>query len=303
MPMNHRNASTVLLLLLLLFLIVLPVNGRRSFDTLQSATRNKLCFDDDENDVDDTHSSIQVRTAFLAKEERVFFGETSDALLRYSRPAADDQVRLCSTSAIAHSMKPRPLLFWENMVCGAISRSIAQTVMHPANTMKTILQSSRGTERPTLWSLMRPSNFQRLSRGAGANFLLSVPHGAVNFAVLEFVRSKFAVVVNRTPALKQRAEQIGPGLDFLSSSLSTVCCSIVSTPQMMITDNIMAGNFNNMPEAIRGLWMRDGIKGFYAGWWPGLAGKIPSYVSANNDALACQKSWLFLCAHSLSHTP
>jgi hypothetical protein len=286
MPMEHRNATTVLLLLLL---IVLAVNGRRSFDTLQAATRTKLCFahdDNNNNHIDDEHSSIQVqvRPAFLSKEEHAFFKETSDALLRYSRPAAknindDQQVRLCSTSAIAHSMKPRPLVFWENMVCGAISRSIAQTVMHPANTMKTILQSSRGMERPTVLTLMHPTNFRRLSRGAGANFLLSVPHGAVNFAVLELVRSKFAVIVNRTPALKHRAEQIGPGLDFLSSSLATICCSIVSTPQMMITDNIMAGNFNNMPEAIRGLWMRDGIKAFYAGWWPGLAGKIPSYVS------------------------
>ena len=32
---------------------------------------------------------------------------------------------------------------------------------------------------------MRPKNFKMLSRGAGAQFLLSVPHGAVNFAVLE----------------------------------------------------------------------------------------------------------------------
>eukprot|EP00592_Proboscia_alata_P018440 CAMPEP_0194419886 /NCGR_PEP_ID=MMETSP0176-20130528/19099_1 /TAXON_ID=216777 /ORGANISM="Proboscia alata, Strain PI-D3" /LENGTH=173 /DNA_ID=CAMNT_0039227131 /DNA_START=154 /DNA_END=672 /DNA_ORIENTATION=+ len=35
------------------------------------------------------------------------------------------------------------LAFWENMICGAVSRSIAQTLMHPANTMKTILQSNR----------------------------------------------------------------------------------------------------------------------------------------------------------------
>jgi hypothetical protein len=48
---------------------------------------------------------------------------------------------------------------------------------------------------------------------------------------------------------------------------------------MMITDNIMAGNYPNLPEALVGLAKDRGIKGFYAGWWPGLAGKIPSYVS------------------------
>jgi hypothetical protein len=36
-----------------------------------------------------------------------------------------------STAAL---LQPRPLMFWENMVAGAISRSIAQTIMHPANT-------------------------------------------------------------------------------------------------------------------------------------------------------------------------
>lgn len=165
----------------------------------------------------------------------------------------------------------RPLKFWETMICGAISRSVAQTIMHPANTMKTILQSSR--DRPSLIELARPQNFRRLTRGAGANFILSVPHGAVNFAVLELVRSKLNELNQRSPWSLP-----GPGLDFLSSALSTIACSVVSTPQMMITDNIMAGNYANLPAAIGGLANRGGIQGFYAGWWPGLVGKIPSYA-------------------------
>ena len=236
------------------------------------------------------HSPHQLRTAMTtSRQEQITFGKADPAVLirRYQQPPP---VHLCaSKTAISSStssatttatniVTTRPLVFWENMVCGAISRSIAQTIMHPANTMKTILQSTRGPGRPTIAALAHPRNFHRLSRGAGANFLLSVPHGAVNFAVLEFVRSKLNALVQQTPTLQKRQSQIGPGLDFLSSSISTICCSIVSTPQMMITDNIMAGNFNNMQEAIRGLYLRDGIQGFYAGWWPGLAGKIPSYV-------------------------
>jgi hypothetical protein len=45
------------------------------------------------------------------------------------------------------------------------------------------------------------------------------------------------------------------------------------------TDNIMAGNYANLPGAVQGLYANQGIAGFYAGWFPGLAGKIPSYVS------------------------
>eukprot|EP00546_Thalassionema_frauenfeldii_P009579 CAMPEP_0178909852 /NCGR_PEP_ID=MMETSP0786-20121207/8769_1 /TAXON_ID=186022 /ORGANISM="Thalassionema frauenfeldii, Strain CCMP 1798" /LENGTH=385 /DNA_ID=CAMNT_0020582033 /DNA_START=418 /DNA_END=1575 /DNA_ORIENTATION=- len=172
-----------------------------------------------------------------------------------------------ATAALA----ARPLVFWENMVCGAISRSVAQTIMHPANTMKTMLQSRMETD--SFGKLMSPSNFHRLTIGAGANFVLSLPHGAVNFAVLEFVRSKLTQLL---PA--EAGGRLGPGLDFVSSCLSTVCCSVVSTPQMMIIDNIMAGNYPNLPAAARGLYQQRGIAGFYAGWFPGLAGKIPSYA-------------------------
>jgi hypothetical protein len=133
----------------------------------------------------------------------------------------------------------RKLEFWESMVCGAVSRSVAQTIMHPANTMKTIMQNSRGgLTDPTYSSLLRPESFRRLSQGAGANFLLSVPHGAINFAVLEFVRHKLAQTVEATPYLKERSERFGPGLDFLSSAISTITCSVVSTPQMMITGTL-----------------------------------------------------------------
>jgi Mitochondrial carrier protein len=172
----------------------------------------------------------------------------------------------------------RSLVFWENMICGATSRSIAQTVMHPANTMKTMLQNARGPDRPTIATLLQPSNFRRLTVGAGANFLLSMPHGAVNFAVLELVRSRMSTFVRSQPRLSSVERRFGFGLDFLSSSISTVACSIVSTPQMMITDNIMAGNYPNLLAAITGLAKSRGILGFYSGWWPGLVGKIPSYA-------------------------
>ena len=174
------------------------------------------------------------------------------------------------------------LSFWENMVCGAISRSIAQVATHPANTMKTLLQSNRNSGAPmTIGQLAQPKNFKLLTRGAGAQFVLSVPHGAVNFAVLEFVRKQIFTAAMKSPwfAKKQESNKaVGPLMDFASSAVSTVCCSVISTPQMMVVDNIMAGTYSNLGTAFSGLGREKGILGFYAGWWPGLAGKIPSYV-------------------------
>jgi Mitochondrial carrier protein len=172
----------------------------------------------------------------------------------------------------------RPLVFWENMVCGAISRSVAQTLMHPANTMKTILQNSKTGSGVTIGKLIRPESIFTLTRGAGANFLLSVPHGAVNFAVLEFVRRNLGHLVEKNEFMAKNQKKFSAGLDFVSSALATITCSVVSTPQMMIMDNIMVGNYPNLVSAVRGLAKNRGIEGFYLGWWPGLAGKIPSYA-------------------------
>jgi len=185
----------------------------------------------------------------------------------------------------------RPLLFWENMISGAISRSFAQTMMHPANTMKTILQSrnsnryaqdlglAAGSE-VRIGELLKPRNLKMLTRGAGAQFLLSVPHGACNFAVLEYTRAlmgKWFGGGGKGAKGNNGKKRTGLGLDFLSSGIATFACSIVSTPQMMITDNIMSGTYPNLPSAVRGLYSEGGINGFYTGWLPGITGKIPSY--------------------------
>ena len=174
----------------------------------------------------------------------------------------------------------RRLQFWEAMVCGAVSRSTAQTIMHPANTMKTILQSKRavpGKAPLTVKSFLQWKHAQKLTRGAGAQLLLSLPHGAVNFAVLEFVRRQMNNLVSQSRYADTINRNFGPGMDFLSSALSTVCCSVVSTPQMMICDNIMAGTYPNLITATTELMKDKGVAGFYTGWWPGIAGKIPSY--------------------------
>ena len=59
------------------------------------------------------------------------------------------------------------------------SYSVAQTALHPANVIKTMLQA-KGSVRAML-----PLTWSTLSRGAGAQFLLSLPNGALHFAVLE----------------------------------------------------------------------------------------------------------------------
>ena len=173
---------------------------------------------------------------------------------------------------------PRHLSFWESMTCGAISRSVSQTLTHPANAMKTILQSD---ETATIKSLVQRNNLRRLTQGAGAQLVLSLPQGAVNFAVLEYTRKLVGDLARRSRLFGEENNKpndvVGCCLDFVSSAASTVCCLVVSGPITVISDNIMSGNYPNLNAAVTGIASRGGVEGFYAGWRPQLAAKIPSY--------------------------
>ena len=62
------------------------------------------------------------------------------------------------------------LTFKQAMFAGAVSRSIAQTCMQPANVVKTLLQG-RGTSKQ-----LSNLSFSLLTRGAGAQFTMYVSH-------------------------------------------------------------------------------------------------------------------------------
>jgi solute carrier family 25 S-adenosylmethionine transporter 26 len=51
---------------------------------------------------------------------------------------------------------------------------------------------------------------------------------------------------------------LNPAMDFLSSSISTFICSIISTPQMVLTDRIMAGVYEHFLQAICWIYKTEG---------------------------------------------
>ena len=69
------------------------------------------------------------------------------------------------------------LTYYGLMVAGAVARSVSATAIHPLNVMKTMLQTKGGKMPAFTWKV--------LSRGAGSQLIMSVPHGALNFVVTE----------------------------------------------------------------------------------------------------------------------
>lgn len=47
---------------------------------------------------------------------------------------------------------------------------------------------------------------------------------------------------------------------------------------MVLTDRIMAGVYDNFFQAVKEISFNEGYFGFYNGWFPALAQKIPSYA-------------------------
>lgn len=99
----------------------------------------------------------------------------------------DTQVKrsqgLVSTITAASTAMTEQLSFMQTMTAGAVSRTMAQTLLHPAHTYKTILQLRDSELKGTAAKL----TLERLLRGVDAQFLLSLPHGAFHFFVIDQV--------------------------------------------------------------------------------------------------------------------
>lgn len=165
----------------------------------------------------------------------------------------------------------RELTYLGLLLAGAVARSASATAVHPLNVIKIMLQR-KGGKMPEI-------SFQSLMRGSGSQLAWSIPHGAFSFFVIENTKKVLAlwsILFNMKSVIPTHI--LNPMLDFLSSCVSTFICSIISTPQMVVTDRIMANVYPDLFTAIRRIYNTEGLLGFYTGWLPAIMQKIPSYA-------------------------
>jgi solute carrier family 25 S-adenosylmethionine transporter 26 len=235
-----------LLLVLLLLLLVVATCGDSSPTSLMYSSTNII-----------DNPLISFKSWLVSLRPRASYAASTSTQAFQYNTAVVRSTLVASSIAVDQS-----LTYMQTLTAGAVSRAIAQSVMHPANTFKTILQLKHNEK------IMKRLTPSRLLRGVDAQFLFAIPHGAVHFFVIDQVKLQLS---------KFMPSKLDFLSDFSSSSISTVICSIVSTPQMVLTDRLMAGVYPSFPIALRKILRTEGIKGFYTGWWPALAQKIPSY--------------------------
>ena len=139
-----------------------------------------------------TYTTYASRPAVIEGERRVS-ASTFDARSRFdvqlvaAAVSLAKQAKKAKSSTAAATEKSifsrvdakgkKHLTYYGLMVAGAMARTAAATAVHPLNVCKTLLQTKGGVMPALKWSV--------LSRGAGSQFIMSVPHGAINFAVTE----------------------------------------------------------------------------------------------------------------------
>ena len=177
--------------------------------------------DDDDEDDEDGYEYEEVGAGQRHQPAR---HRAKKVLVRSITAAGAGAGVVAGAGAVQQQGQKLSMTYLQTMTAGAVSRTMAQTLMHPANTYKTLLQLKRpaaaatATSRVTVarksasllgkaaltlgpgslalrfsrWSQQRHGlgqelTLRRLLRGVDAQFLLSLPHGAFHFFVIDQV--------------------------------------------------------------------------------------------------------------------
>jgi hypothetical protein len=214
-----------------------------------------------------TNSLLNARKSNVQKKPNRQVKETESVVIASNIANSSDVF-----SHYDEKTKEQVLTYYGLMVAGAVARSVSATAVHPLNVIKTMLQTRQGKMPELTW--------RALTAGAGSQFIMSVPHGALSFAATETARTELARITANSTIIQKfiPSKVLNPLLDFLASSISTFICSVISTPQMVLSVTIMAGLHPNFFGAIACIAREEGLRGFYHGWLPALVQKIPSYA-------------------------
>lgn len=245
--------------------------SKRKKVNIQVGSSDDKCDNDHDNDHDNYHDYDYDNVNNNDKRDQVAISAQAKVKGRKRKRVKAEFKKWLGAFSQEDSIGNRVLTYHGLMLAGAVARATSATFVHPLNVIKTLLQTREGKLPPMTWNA--------LSRGAGSQFLMSIPHGALNFAVTESSKITMSQL-SENHKLKDTINPsvLNPMLDFISSAVATFICSSVSTPQMVLTDRIMTGRYNNFIDAVYNVFTTEGIIGFYRGWFPALCQKIPSYA-------------------------
>ncbi|KAL7439772.1 hypothetical protein ACHAXH_006469 [Discostella pseudostelligera] len=147
-----------------------------------------------------------------------------------------------------------------HLAAAAAARAVSIFGMYPVDTIKTRMQMKQG-------DAFRMSG---LYKGVAGSLVGQVPYGVLTFGSYEIYKQS---LMNRFPSIK-------PAFIYaLAAVMGDVTGSGWLCPSEVVKQQLQAGIYPSMSEAIKGIWEKSGMAGFYQGYTGGLARDVPFRVA------------------------
>jgi len=147
-----------------------------------------------------------------------------------------------------------------HLAAAAAARAVSIFGMYPVDTIKTRMQMKQGDS-------FRVSG---LYKGVTGSLVGQVPYGVLTFGSYEIYKQ---ALLKKFPSTK-------PAFIYaLAAIMGDVTGSGWLCPSEVMKQQLQAGIYPSMGEAIKGIWKKNGFKGFYQGFTGGLARDVPFRVA------------------------
>ncbi|GMI11709.1 hypothetical protein TrVE_jg8597 [Triparma verrucosa] len=144
-----------------------------------------------------------------------------------------------------------------HLLAAASARATSITLMYPVDTIKTRLQMSQ------------PLALKGLFSGLTSSLIGQVPYGVLTFGSYEIYKQKITDKFPNLPILPATC---------VSAVLGDLTGSVWLCPSEVIKQNIQGGNFKTTRSAVVNILKKDGLTGFYRGYFGGVVRDVPFRV-------------------------
>lgn len=147
-----------------------------------------------------------------------------------------------------------------HLAAAAVARATSIFVMYPMDTIKTRIQMSGSSNL----------KFDGMYKGVGGSLFGQVPYGVLTFGSYEVYKQ----------LLTERFASHNPVILYaISAILGDMTGSIWLCPSEVVKQQLQGGMFQSTGEAVRQIWSKGGVLGFYQGYTGALARDVPFRVA------------------------
>ena len=172
----------------------------------------------------------------------------------------------------------------EHLVAGASAAAAAVSIMHPMDTIKTVVQVNRGTasaaantaatvtqKKLTTFSalglILRDGGLPALYKGLGVTLSGQVPANAIKFTAFETLTQL------ANSMFPKHAKT--PPVDFICGALAFVACSVVLVPSELLKQRLQSGMYSNIRTAVGNIVKQEGPRALFTGYSATLFRDVP----------------------------